>query len=71
MEKVKLFIEWCVLNKENLILFVVALGGFVESINALVPTPNKDSALEKFGRLISKITAKLPSVKKKEDAPKS
>jgi hypothetical protein len=62
------FIEWCVSNKENLIMFLVAIGGMLEAINALFPSKNKDSMLEKIGRLISKITHKLPAVVKKDES---
>ena len=65
MELIKGFIQFIVDNKENLAAFVVLLGALVETVNAMIPTPNKDSALEKIGRVISKITGKIPSNIKK------
>ena len=70
MEFIKGFIEWVVSNKENLATFIILLGATVEALNALIPTPNKDSALEKVGRLLSKLTGKLPSNIKKVEVVK-
>ena len=74
----KQFIEWCALNKDLLAYAVstilLGLGMVLEGLNLLFPTKDKSSFLEKAGKLVSKITAKLPSnIKKPEikDAPKS
>ncbi len=70
METIKGFINFIVENKENLAAFVILLGALVETVNAMIPTPDKDSALEKFGRMLSKITGKLPSNVKKIEVVK-
>ena len=67
----KQFIEFCVLNKE-LIMYAVStillgLGMVLEGLNLLFPTKDKSSFLEKAGKLVSKITAKLPSNIKKPE----
>jgi hypothetical protein len=70
MEKVSLFISWCLANWENIaIAFVAAagsIGALAEVINAALPTENKISALEKIGKAMSWITNKAPSNLKKK-----
>ena len=58
-------IEWTLESKENIFALLIALGAMLESLNALFPSKDKTSLLEKLGKLVSKITNKLPSVKKK------
>lgn len=70
MEIIKQFIEWISNNKENLVGFFILLGALLESLNAMFPTKDKTSFLEKAGKLVSKFTAKIPSNLKKVEVVK-
>lgn len=72
MEKIKSLIEFVVTNKENLVMVLVGLGVIVEGLNKIFPTKDGNSFLEKVGKFITKILAKIPSnIKKIDNDPKS
>ena len=70
MEFIKNLITWAVENKENLATVLICFGAFLEAVNALFPTPDKTSFLEKAGKWISKLTQRLPSNLKKVEVIK-
>lgn len=67
----KQFIEWCVLNKDLLMYavssIIIGLGMVLEGLNLIFPTKDKSSFLEKAGKIVSKLTQKLPSNIKKPE----
>lgn len=67
MEKIKALIEFAVTNKENLVMFLVAVGAAIEALNKIFPTKDGSSFLEKAGKFITKILSKIPSNIKKVD----
>lgn len=58
--------NFLITNKENVLVVIVSIGAILESINAIFPTENKNSFLEKIGKLLSELTKRLPSNVKKD-----
>lgn len=65
---IKAGFEWFILNKEELAIFLGCLGVVAESIVRITPTKSDDAALERIGKLITKVFSilKIPSIKKPE-----
>jgi len=62
LEYIKKTLMWGYENGENIFALLITIGVLFESINALFPTVNKNSFLEKAGSFVSWFTNKLPSV---------
>jgi hypothetical protein len=68
MEKIKLLIDFVVMNKENMVMVLVGLGVILEGLNKIFPTKDGNSFLEKAGKFVTKLLSKIPSnIKKVEE----